>query len=96
MELSTQAALDRHTKEGLIGALKEEQKSRVRGKRLNVLGEEHTKPIYFSAANVRLAQAKLAKKEAFAKSERARINAKKVTQAENKARKDAEKAVEAL
>jgi hypothetical protein len=55
IELSTQAELDRHTKEGLIRALKEEKKSRVRGKRLNVLGEEHTKPIYFSIANVRLA-----------------------------------------
>ena len=78
MELSTQAALDRHTKEGLIGALKEEKKSRARGKKLNVLGEEHTKPIYFSIANVRLAQAKMAEKEAFQKSERTRINAKKV------------------
>ncbi|KAH9203171.1 hypothetical protein DL95DRAFT_419257 [Leptodontidium sp. 2 PMI_412] len=96
IELSTQAALDRHTKEGLIGALKEEKKSRVYGKRLNVLGEEHTKPIYFSAANVRLAQAKLAEKEAFEKSERIRINAKKVIQAENKARREAEKAAKAL
>ena len=78
MELSTQAALDRHTKEGLIRALKEEKKSRARKKKLNVLGEEHTKPIYFSAANVRLAQAKMAEKEAFQKSERTRINAKKV------------------
>jgi DDE superfamily endonuclease len=96
VELSTQVALDQHTKEGLIGALKEEKKSRARGKRLNVLGEEHTKPIYFSAANVRLAQAKMAEKEAFEKSERARIDAKKVVQAENKARKDAEKAAKAL
>jgi hypothetical protein len=95
IELSIQADLDRHTKEGLIGALKEEKKSRVRGKRLNVLGED-TKPIYFSTANVRLAQARLAKKEAFEKSERARIDAKKVTQAESKARKDAEKVAKAL
>lgn len=96
MELSTQAALDRHTKEGLIGALKEEKKSRARGKKLNVLGEEHTKPIYFSAANVRLAQAKMAEKEAFQKSERTRIDAKKVIQVEKKAREEAEKAVKAL
>ena len=96
IELSTQADLDRHTKEGLIGALNEEKKSRVRGKRLNVLGEEHTKPIYFSTANVRLAQARLTEKQAFEKSERIRIDAKKVTQAENKARKDAKKVAKAL
>jgi hypothetical protein len=96
IELSVRADLDRHTKEGLIGALKEEKKRRVRGKRLNVLGEEHTKPIYFSTANVRLAQARLAKKEAFEKSGRARIDAKKVIQAESKARKDAEKVAKAL
>jgi hypothetical protein len=96
IELSTQAVLDRHVKEGLIWALKEEKKSRVRGKRLNVLGEEHTKPIYFSTVNVRLVQARLAEKEVFKKSERAQIDAKKVTQAKNKARKDAEKAAKAL
>ena len=61
----------------MLRALKEEKKSRVRGKKLNVLGEEYTKPIYFSAANVRLAQARLAEKEVFEKSEHVRINAKK-------------------
>jgi hypothetical protein len=80
----------------LIGALKEEKKSRVYRKRLNVLGEEHTKPIYFSAANVRLAQARLAEKEAFKKSERIWIDARKATQAENKAKRDAKKAEKAL
>jgi hypothetical protein len=43
-----------------------------------VLGEEHTKPIYFSVTNVRLTQAKIAEKEVFEKSERAQIDAKKV------------------
>ena len=96
IELSSQAELDRHTKEGLLRALKEEKKSRVYRKKLNVLGEEHTKPIYFSAENVRLAQARLAEKEAFEKSERARIDAKKAKQAENKVRKEAEEAEKAL
>jgi len=96
IELSTQAELDRFVKEGLIGALKEEKKNRVRGKKLNVLGKEHTEPIYFSAANVRLAQARFAKKEAFEKSERARIDANKVARAEKKARIEAEKADKAL
>jgi hypothetical protein len=54
IELFTQAELDRFVKEGLIGALKEEKKSRVRGKKLNVLGKEYTELIYFSATNVRL------------------------------------------
>jgi hypothetical protein len=40
--MSTQAALDRYIKEGLIKSLKEEKKSRARGKKLNILGEEHT------------------------------------------------------
>jgi hypothetical protein len=47
-----QAKLDCYTKEGLIGALKEEKKCRVCGKKLTVLGEEHMQPIYFSAANI--------------------------------------------
>jgi hypothetical protein len=61
-----------------------------------VLGEEYTKPIYFSVANVRLVQAKIAEKEVFKKLERARIDVKKVVQAKNKARKDAKKAAKAL
>ena len=96
IELSTQASLDQHTKEGLLRALKEEKRGRVYGKRLNVLGEEYTKPIYFSVANIQLAQARLAEKEAFEKSERVRIDAKKATQAENKVRREAEKAEKAL
>ena len=96
IKLSTQAELDRFVKEGLIGTLKKEKKNRIRGKKLNVLGKEYTEPIYFSAANVRLAQARFAKKEAFEKSERARIDANKVARAEKKARIEAEKADKAL
>jgi hypothetical protein len=96
IELSTQAELDRFVKEGLIGVLKEEKKSRVRGKKLNVLGKEHTEPIYFFAANVRLTQARFTKKEAFKKSERARIDAKKIVQAEKKIRLEAKKVNKAL
>jgi hypothetical protein len=76
--------------------LKEEKKSKVRGKKLNVLGKEHTEPIYFFAANVRLAQARFAEKEAFKKSERARIDAKKIAQAKKKTRLEAKKANKAL
>jgi hypothetical protein len=76
--------------------LKEEKKSRVRGKKLNVLGKEYTELIYFSAVNVRLAQARFAEKEAFEKSERARIDANKVIRVEKKARIEAEKAKKAL
>jgi hypothetical protein len=59
--------------------LKEEKKSKVRKKKFNVLGKEYTKLIYFSAANVQLAQARFVEKEAFEKSERARIDVKKIT-----------------
>lgn len=95
-ELATQAALDRHAKDGLIEALKDEKKSRARGKRLNVLGEDHTKPILFSADAVRRAQELLAKKEAFAKAERERIDTKKAAQALKKQKEEAEKAAKAL
>ena len=95
-ELATQATLDRHTTVGLIEALKDEKQSGVRGKRLNMLGEEHTKPILFSAENVRRAQERFAEKEAFEKSERLRIDTKKAEQALKKQRTEAEKAAKAL
>jgi hypothetical protein len=53
------------------------------------LGEEHTKPILFSADAV---QELFAEKEAFAISERVRIDAKKAAQALEKQKKEAEKA----
>jgi hypothetical protein len=95
-ELATQAALYRHANEGLIEALKDEKKSRVRGKRLNVLREEHTKPILFSADAVQRAQELLAKKEAFAKAERERIDTENAVQALTKQKEEAEKAAKAL
>jgi hypothetical protein len=61
-----------------------------------VLGKEYTELIYFSAANVRLVQARFAKKEAFEKSEWTRIDANKVARAEKKARIETEKADKAL
>jgi hypothetical protein len=96
IEISIQAVLDRYTKEGLIESLKEEKKSRARGKKLNILGKEYTQPILFSTPNVRRAQECAAKKEAFEKSERIRIDTKKATQAKNKARKETEKVAKAL
>jgi hypothetical protein len=60
------------------------------------LGEEHTKPILFSADNVRRAQELFAEKEAFAKSERIRIDTKKAAQALKKQKNEAEKAEKAL
>jgi hypothetical protein len=47
-----QAILNKHITTGLIKALKDEKKNGVRGKRLNILGEEHTKPILFLAENI--------------------------------------------
>ena len=94
-ELAVQATLDRHTKEGLLNALKEEKKSNKRGKWLNVLGKEHTKLILFKAEVVRQAQAIVAEKEAFEKAERARIDTNKVASTAKKeldAIKKAEKA----
>ncbi|PMD34716.1 DDE-domain-containing protein [Hyaloscypha variabilis F] len=95
-ELAAQAALDRWTTVGLIEALKDEKKSRARGKRLNVLGEEHTGPILFSAENVRRAQERFAEKEAFEKSERIRIDTKKAETAAKKQKAEVENAEKAL
>jgi len=60
------------------------------------LGEEHTKPILFSAEAVRRAQELFAEKEAFAKAERVRIDTKKATQALKKQKDEAKKAEKAL
>jgi hypothetical protein len=95
-ELAAQAALDKHTKEGLFESLKREKKCNNRGKRLNVLGEENNGPILFSATVVRTAQAIAVEKEEKEKQERARIDANKEAAAIKKAKKDAEKAEEAL
>ena len=95
-ELAAQAALDRHTKEGLIKSLKTEKKCRIRGKRLNVLGIAHTEPILFSAPNVRRAQEIAAEKEEKEKQERARIDGNKAASALKKQKEVAKKAEKAL
>ena len=95
-ELVAQAALDRHTKEGLLDALKEEKKCRTRGKRLNVLGEEYTKPILFTASQVRRAQEIAAQKEEEERAERARIDGNKATATLKKQQTVAAKAEKAL
>ena len=63
---------------------------------MNVLGEEHIELILFSSKNVRRAQAIVAEKEAFEKSERIPIDTKKATQAKKRQRTKAEKAAKAL
>jgi hypothetical protein len=60
------------------------------------LGEEHMKLILFFIDNVRRIQELFAEKEAFAKSERIQINAKKAAQALKKQKNKAEKAEKAL
>ena len=95
-ELSAQASLDQLTKDGLIEALKTEKKCHKRGKRLNVLGEEHNKAILFSSANVKRAQEIAAEKEEKEKQERARIDGNKATAALKKQKTEAEKAEKAL
>ena len=63
---------------------------------MNVLGEEYTKPILFLADAIRRAQELLAKKEAFAKAKRERIDIKKAAQAIKKQKEGAKKAAKAL
>jgi hypothetical protein len=98
-ELAAQAALDKKTKEGLIDALKMEKKCRTRGKRLNVLGEEHNGPILFDTATILRARVVQAEKEEKEKQERARIDANKAEVALKKQRKeeqDADKRLQAV
>lgn len=90
-ELSTQVALDKHIKEGLIESLKREKKSHNWGKRLNLLGEEDNGPQLFSTLRVKVAQAFQAAKE-----EKARIASNKAATAAKKAKDDAIKAEKAL
>ena len=76
-----------------------EKKSHSRGKRLNVLGEEHNKPILFRSDVVRQAQAIASEKEEYEKLERARIDGNKAIIALKKqaeANKKAEKALQVL
>jgi hypothetical protein len=61
--MAIQAALDKHTKEGLFNTLKTKKKSYSRGKRLNILSKKYTKPVLFSTPNILKAQAILTKKE---------------------------------
>jgi hypothetical protein len=95
-ELAAQASLDKQTKEGLINALKIEKKCRKRGKRLNVLGEEHNGPVLFDAATILRAREVQAEKEEKEKEERARIDANKANIALRKQRKEEQAADRAL
>jgi hypothetical protein len=95
-ELAAQAALNKHTKEGLVKSLKREKKCNNKGKKLNVLGKEDNSLILFSATVVRTTQAIAAEKEEKEKQERTRIDANKEAAAIKKAKKDAEKAEKAL
>jgi hypothetical protein len=87
-ELAVQAALDKKTKEGLINALKMEEKCHTRGKRLNVLGKEHNGPILFDTVTIFRARVVQVKKEEKEKQERARIDTNKAKVALKKQRKE--------
>ena len=50
--LTAQHSIDQHTLKGLMDTLKAEKKKRQRGKRLNLLGEEGSRPQFFSPARI--------------------------------------------
>jgi hypothetical protein len=95
-ELAAQAALDKHTKEGLFESLKLEKKCHNRGKKLNLLGEEDCGPQLFSTERVKAAQTFQAQKEEEERRERARIDANKAAAAIKKAEKEAKAAEKRL
>jgi hypothetical protein len=73
-----------------------EKKCRMRGKRLNVLNEEHNRPILFNTAIVLRTRAIQVEKEEKEKQERARIDTNKVEATLKKQRKEEQAADKAL
>jgi hypothetical protein len=74
--------------------LKAEKKCNNRGKRLNVLSEEHNKPILFSPDKVRHAQAVQAEKEENKRKEIASIDANRAATALKNAKDGSREGIE--
>jgi hypothetical protein len=94
--LATQHSVDEHVKKGLIETVAMEKKRRKRGKKLNILGKEDHGPQFFSPTTLVAARERQEELEAKEEEEKARKASKKITAAENKARKEAEKEERAL
>ena len=63
-QLVSQHSIDQYVLRGLTNALKAEKKRRIRGKRLNLIGQEDIGPQFFSLARIEAARAYQALKDA--------------------------------
>ena len=61
--LATEHSIDQHVIKGLLIALQQEKKRRRRGKRLNLVGEEESRPQFFSPRRIQTAREFQAAKE---------------------------------
>jgi hypothetical protein len=94
-KLSTQHAIDEHTKQGLFEALNMEKKSRARGRKLNLLGEEDNNQLY-SPTRICAARDFQAEKDAQEQAEKDRKATKRAVSLVKKKEQEAQKAEKAL
>ena len=84
--------VERHINKDLHKALHLEKSQRLRGKRLNLLGEEAGGPVFFSPSKVQKVREIQQQKEADKQLKRDHQAEKKIQQAANRAEKEQEKA----
>ena len=94
--LAANESINQHVIRGLLDALKNEKKRRKRGKRLNLVGEEHSGPQFFSSERVQAARVFQASKDEEKSRRQEDIAEKRAQAAANKTLKDKEKQERAL
>jgi hypothetical protein len=95
-KLSTQHAIDKHTKQGLFEALNMEKKSHARGRKLNLLGEEDNNAQLYSPTRICAARDFQAEKDAQEQAEKDQKATKRAVSLVKKKEKEAQKAEKAL
>ena len=95
-KLSTQHAIDEHTKQGLFEALNVEKKSRACGRKLNLLGEEDNDPQLYSPTRICAARDFQAEKDAQEQAEKDWKATKRAVSSAKKKEQEAQKAEKAL
>ena len=88
--LAVQHEINKHVNSGIIESIEIEKKRRRHGKKLNLVGEEDNGAQFFHTAQVCLAIAVQAEKEAVQQAKKTLIAAKKIQAKENKEQKQVE------
>ena len=94
--LAAQHSIDQHVVKGLVTALKDEKKRRIRNKRLNLLGEEDSGPQFFNPARIQAARDYQATKEQEEQQRQQDIIDRKTLAATKRQQKEDEKAQRAI